>query len=134
MKDTDTLTSEFIGVSEEECKEWVLRHETKNAWIEWNLLVIADERSARDGTVLLAKYVREPMVLGPEDPGTPFPSQGNRWYDFRIRYEDAAQVYSDLCNGPIDGVYPVYYERKDELEDKNGVFDVGKAGRMIVEL
>ena len=130
--DSPDFKSEFIGASEQECKDWLLREEDRD-FIDGGIVYIADARSAKDETLLASRYSREPIVFGDEDEDSAkkLPPQAHTWYDFRVRYKDAMQILDHLKYGPPDAAYPVYYERKDEIVDENGVVDAAKADRLV---
>lgn len=70
-----------------------------------------------------------------DDFGPPYgvlPPKSETWYDFRVHPEDATKVVACLGYAP-DLSYPYYYARKEEFTDENGVFDVDKADRVMVE-
>ena len=98
----------------------------------FDIVFIADARSAKDDTLLAKNYKREQVVYGFDDEhGKKLPPKAYTWYDFRVNYEEAWNLHNDLEFGPAHAVDPVYYERKDEAVDENGVFSVAKANHLI---
>lgn len=137
LKDNETFETGFIGASEQECQNWALEKQFQVNFIEQDFIAIADERSAKDDTLLIQYYARELPELDPEEDGMPFgelgilPRERNTWHDFRIDYKRAGEVYVSLLYGYPGSVYPVYFGRKEELTDEHGVFDVAKAERLV---
>ena len=134
LKDDETFETDFIGASEQDCQKWALEKQFQVRFIVQDIIAIVDARSARDDTLLIQYYARE---LDPPEPALEFgefgvlPREHNTWYDFRIDYTGAGEVYVDLTNGPIDSVYPTFFGRKEELTDERGVFNVAKATRLV---
>ncbi|KAF1972344.1 hypothetical protein BU23DRAFT_555142, partial [Bimuria novae-zelandiae CBS 107.79] len=58
----DAFSPDLIGASEEDCQEWLLGYQYQVNFIDHGILFIADDRSARDETLLAKVYSREPMV------------------------------------------------------------------------
>jgi len=134
LNPNDTIESAFIGASDEDCQAWLLKEQDGVDFIETDILTIADARSAIDSTLLVKVYVREPGAFGfydgIVDERQRFPEKGYTWYDFRIDYKAAWILLSDLHFGPSSLVDPVYYGRKDECVDQNGVFSVARADEL----
>ncbi|KAK9413638.1 hypothetical protein SUNI508_11719 [Seiridium unicorne] len=118
VKDDEAIETEFIGASVEDCGSWVLQQQEKNIYIEYDTLVVLDKRSNDDHTVILAFYIRDDEFLLK---GQPI----NTWYEFRVPYQKVDTLL-DTLERPSD-VFGVYFHRKNELTDENGVFDAGKA-------
>jgi hypothetical protein len=137
LRDDESFQTEFIGATEQECQNWALEHQFQNLHIEQDIVVIADARSATDNTMLMQYYSRELEDLGPNEPDLEFgeygllPRERSTWYDFRIDYQEAFEVWSSLMFGPPDGVYPVYFGLKEDLTDERGVFNVTEATRLV---
>jgi hypothetical protein len=58
LREEEPVESDFINASDEQCKEEVLEKQSKVAFIEQNIIPIALERSAREGTLLM-RYFNE---------------------------------------------------------------------------
>jgi hypothetical protein len=126
LGDTESFNSEFIGASVEECRNWLLEYQTpKRNWFYDGLLFIADERSAKDET-LLATYNSQNPILFEVDNIT-LPQKAHTWYNFRIHYKDAGEMFVDLYFRPPDDVLPTYFLRTEELTDEHGIFRMDKA-------
>ena len=132
LEDIDPAQTDFIGASQQDCQKWALEQQKLHKFIEQDFITIVDARSIRDSTVLVSRFMPdiggEPLEFGRYGY---LPPEGDIWYDFRIDFERAIDVETDLKFGSIDTVYPVYFGLKEELTDKHGVFDVVKAGRLI---
>jgi hypothetical protein len=134
LTDDETFETDFIGASEQDCKEWALEKQFQVKFIEQNIIAIVDARSARDNTLLIQYYAEE---LDPPEPALEFgefgalPQEPNTWYDYRIDYKGAALVHIALTYGPFDTAYPTYFGRKEELTDEHGVFNVAMADRLV---
>ncbi|ETS86902.1 hypothetical protein PFICI_00730 [Pestalotiopsis fici W106-1] len=142
IEDGATVETDFIGASEQECQSWALEQMNRLPNVNDGMIAIADERTAKDDTILLQLYNSSSGDLTPEgegDYGLEFegygklPAKENTWYSFRIRYQDSFNIYAALSYGAIDVVYPVYFGRTDELVDDNGVFNVERAEALCVE-
>ncbi|KAI1264705.1 hypothetical protein F5Y18DRAFT_77182 [Xylariaceae sp. FL1019] len=124
LDEGEEFHTDFIGASVEECGAWLLDRQAENKSLDQNCMVIADARSAQDETVTFWKYV--PDYQAPEmGKGR----ETNRWYPFRVPYLKVFDVFVDTAveyTNPLD-TYGVYFWRKDELTDKDGIFDVDKA-------
>ena len=96
LKDGEDFTSEFFGASKQECQEWLLNNQLEVNFIERDILVIADARSAKDNTVLITQYIDEGIEF--EDFGV-LPAKGDTWYDFRVDYRFVDQVHASLYYG-----------------------------------
>ncbi|KAF1990256.1 hypothetical protein K402DRAFT_389883 [Aulographum hederae CBS 113979] len=134
LQENETFSTDFIGASNEDCQQWALEKQFKVNFIEQDIIAIADARSAQDSTILIQNFPRSTgLEREPdENPGFgPLPREEDVWYDFRVDYRDAAEVYVDLGYGPLDTVLPTYFGRKEELTDEKGVFDVKRALRFV---
>jgi hypothetical protein len=132
LKDDETFETDFIGASAQDCQQWALEKQVQANFIDYDLIAIADARSAGDDTLLLQYYSREleePLEFW--EFGV-LPREHTTWYDFRIDYRGAASAVLHLTNyGPMDTIYPTYFGRKEELTDERGVFNVAKALRFV---
>jgi hypothetical protein len=147
LRDGDVFESSFIGATVDECTQWAVDHYFNVNYIDQNILIIADARSAKDDTVLVGFYARE-LTPDPEEehelqtgeepdpyegPGEYFPKFGHMpaqrdyWYDYRVDYKDTYQIYVSLSYTNPGIVYPSYFGKKEQFTDENGVFDVAKA-------
>lgn len=125
MTDDDIVQSDFIGASVADCQQWALEKQTQTNTAEFNMIVIADERSSQDDTLLVQYYATFSEWGLPE--GEPLPPKINTWYSYRVHYPLARQVMVSLNYLEPDVGFPQYFARKEELTGANGVFDVIKA-------
>ena len=116
-----SFDNEFVGASYGECQSWALQQFKENKALNDELIAIADERSAEDGTIVMQFYAKGP----PPVEGVSLKSDS--WYLYRIRYQDAFDICAALTETAPDVTYPVYFGRKEEFTDEDGVFDVQKA-------
>ncbi|KAL1801447.1 hypothetical protein ACET3X_001789 [Alternaria dauci] len=126
------FSSEFTSV--EECQEWMLREQLKHNFMETDFIHIADARSAKDKTLLTCVYSDEPLSiqLAPEgEPEQQLPPKAHTWCSWRIRSQDAEAIESHIQHGEPGDAWPVFYLRKDEITDANGVIDMEKATKMV---
>lgn len=84
-----------------------------------------DQRSTRDKTIIVQFFNEKPGLDFP--PYGTLPPEENAWYSFRIRYNDAFTLVAALTETAFDVSYPVYFGRKDEFTNEEGVFEVQKA-------
>jgi hypothetical protein len=56
LLDDETIETDFIGASEEDCQQWVKENAARVNFIAPDLIAIADARSAKDGTILIQVY------------------------------------------------------------------------------
>ncbi|EAW18465.1 uncharacterized protein NFIA_084170 [Aspergillus fischeri NRRL 181] len=133
LQDGESFQSDFINASKEECQDWALDkwlQPVKFNFIEQSIIAIADERSARDGTLLMSFYFGE---SAPDEPPIEFNGygpllpKGNTWYDFRIRHNAAQLFHTSLLFTEPDIFFPNYFGRPEKFTDEAGVFDVLKA-------
>ncbi|OAL54468.1 hypothetical protein IQ07DRAFT_628283 [Pyrenochaeta sp. DS3sAY3a] len=125
-----SVSSEFIGASEQQCRQWFQDHCLDCPMLSQPLLAIADARTARDGTISLQYYCSEagqfdfpPYGLLPQEP--------NKSYNYRIDPRDTAEVYAKLLIVEPDVSFPIYFGRKEELTSAQGIFDTVTARRLI---
>lgn len=131
LNDGETFDTDFIGASVADCQAWALENQRRVNFIEGDIIAIADARSATDDTLVMFTYARD--VGPPLEPGFEIPpKKRDTWYDFRVYYEQAASLFINLYYGPKDSSLHVYYERKEELTDENGVFDGARAARITM--
>lgn len=99
LQDGEPFGSDFIGASKEQCQIWAQENWREVNFIEQNVITIVDQRSARDGTLLLSFYFPE---VDPKEPTLGFdqwgqlPANANTWYDFRIDHRGADEIYGAL--------------------------------------
>ncbi|KAF2098155.1 hypothetical protein NA57DRAFT_76949 [Rhizodiscina lignyota] len=88
LKDDETLETDFIGASEEDCQQWSLEMGPQVKFIEYDIIAIADARSAKDDILSLQYYplFEEPVEYEKFGPLPPRLNVGN---NFRIDYKDA---------------------------------------------
>lgn len=130
LQDDEIFDTDFIGASVEDCQKWLQEKQPSHNFMVDDLLFIADARSAKDDTILVKDYHEEGIDF-PEPLGL-LPPEGNTWYEFRIHYKDADEIWNHLCFQEPDMAYPIYYQRKGEVTDENGVFSVSKAQAIIL--
>lgn len=132
LKKDEPFETEFIGASVEDCRKWAMEMQYRVNYIEQDHIAILDERGIRDGTVLMSCYVHAPgLVLGEEGEDGIFPKEADRWYDFRIELRHVPRFTASFSIGVLQAC-PVYFGRKEDLTDANGVFDVEKAEKITV--
>ncbi|KAJ9663319.1 hypothetical protein H2198_000836 [Neophaeococcomyces mojaviensis] len=125
LTENESFETDFIGASEQDCREWALQRQFQNKTFEQDLIAIVDQQSALDETISLQCYKREPGIELPKH-GV-LPRKLNQWYTFRVVYTEVNQAYTHLESVVPEIVYPVYFGRKDELTNERGVFDIAKA-------
>jgi hypothetical protein len=133
LKDTlqDTnFSSEFTSV--EECKEWMLHEQGKkdlNA-MEENVIYVADERSAKDGTLAAYVYSDEPIMLGRNE-DKPMPPEAYTWYEFRVKYQESMAIQNHYIDGEPGDAWPILFGPKIKFTDENGVIDAKKLQQLV---
>jgi hypothetical protein len=132
LNDTEPIKSEFIGATYKDCEDWMLAEQDEVNFMEFNILYVADARSAKDETIVASVYRREQVVYGADkENGLRIPPEPFAWYHFRIDFREAWLLHSDVNYGPAAEVEPFYFARKEEATDENGVFSVKKADQLI---
>jgi hypothetical protein len=128
--DDTNFASEFTSV--EECKEWMLREQGKKDLntMEENLIYVADERSAKDGTLAAYAYSDEPIMLGLNE-DQPMPPEANTWYEFRVKYQDAMVIQNHYVDGEPGDAWPILFGPREKITDKNGVLNAKKLQQLI---
>ncbi|MCJ1311639.1 hypothetical protein MMC25_005312 [Agyrium rufum] len=132
LEDNESYESDFIGASVQECQTWAREMQVKVGYLDYDLIGIADERSAKDGTVLMQHYSSGDYVEIFEPEGI-LPKIRNKWYDFRIEAKYANTVFVSLRYMAPNEVFPTYFGRKEELTDKDGIFDVERAEQLVLK-
>jgi hypothetical protein len=140
LGEDEPFESEFFGASLEHCGEYaiaLLDPECSGGLRleQGMIIVIADERSARDDTVLLRFHVYHPGIEF-EDWGF-LPREArehNAWVDFRVDYRkvDVAVTSIEYVSPGVS--YPAYYGHKQDFTDENGVFNTDKAEEHILTI
>ncbi|KAF2647023.1 hypothetical protein K491DRAFT_644500 [Lophiostoma macrostomum CBS 122681] len=130
LNDDEDFTSDFFGASKQDCQDWLLANQLQVDFIERDILVIADARSARDNTVLITQYFEPGSCLPFEGIGM-VPAKDDTWYDFRVDYKVVDQVHAHLFYGVWETVFPTYYLRRNEVSDENGVLDMQKVTTLV---
>lgn len=124
IADNETIQSDFIGASAQDCQKWTLEKQFQDLAVEQDIFVIANERSTRDDTVLVQVYPRTAWDFGgPER----VPKESNKRYDFRVHHTEARTVNVAMHYVNPDICYPVFFGRKEEMTDEHGIFDAAKA-------
>jgi hypothetical protein len=137
LKDDEPFETDFIGASEEDCQQWVQENAPKTNFIVPDLIGIADARSAKDGTILIQALQPDLPPYEEEYGFPPFgilppPDRRNTWWSYRVDLKDAPEALLDLGEfGVIEAALP-YYGYKDRLTDECGIFNVGKANRILL--
>ena len=131
IKDSDTIESEFIGASEKDCEDWMLKEQDEVNFMDYIILFIADARSAKDDTIIASVYRQEQGVYADKATGLKVPPEPFTWFRFRIDFKEAWLLHCDVNYGPPPEVWPFYFARKDEATDEDGVFSVTKANDLI---
>ncbi|KAJ5195592.1 uncharacterized protein N7498_009030 [Penicillium cinerascens] len=132
LQDGEPFHSDLIGASKEQCQNWALEKwfQAKVKSIEPNFIAIADDRSARDGTLLMSFYCPK---ISQEEPTFEFDGWGpllpeaNTWYNFRIDHRAADEIHGALMWATRDTAYPTYFGLPENFADESGIFDVFKA-------
>lgn len=131
IKDKDDFQSDFTGASAAECQRAALEHVKHDGMPSRNLLAIADDRTARDGTILLQYHEPSDRSEQEYEGFGVLPKEAGKWYDFRIDPEYANYADTSLSGFGVDEkTKPVWFGCKDELTDKNGVFDAARADKI----
>lgn len=130
LADNEKFENDFVGASEQDCQKWALEQQSRNKSFEHNILAIVDQRGVTDETLHLQIY-NEGEGLDMADFG-PLPREANTWYCFRVSYKEVETVHSVLYYGPTEA-WPVYYGCKDELTDEQGIFQVAKAQKLLLD-
>lgn len=50
------IETDFINDSQEECRAWILKHYKQDSHIDRDVITIVDERTAKDGSILIQTY------------------------------------------------------------------------------
>ncbi|XXH02873.1 hypothetical protein Hte_009261 [Hypoxylon texense] len=132
LEEGATLKTDFVGASEEECRTWAREQMQRVNTIDPDLIAIADKRTMNDHTISLQFFNDDGNGLEFDGYGK-LPAEEKKWYNFRVKYEDSFNIYAALTQGVFDMVYPTYFGRKDELTDKDGIFDINKAEELSIE-
>ncbi|KAF2719309.1 hypothetical protein K431DRAFT_331304 [Polychaeton citri CBS 116435] len=131
LGENQTFHTDFINATPQECQRWAFERQKHDNSVDQGLIAILDERSARDGTLLIQIYNGlpegcEPLIFGRYGE---LPPERDVWYDFRIDYHQAAVLSAGLTMVTPEIAYPIYYENKERFTDEHGVFDVREASR-----
>lgn len=123
LKDNEHFESDFINASKEQCQKWAQGNWKGITYSSREDIAIADERTARDGTLLMSTWCQSNVPF--EDWG-PLPPKVNTWYDFRIHHRAACEFSIDIHWAPIGEAYPIYYAQPEKYTNDAGIFDVYK--------
>lgn len=92
------------------------------------VIVIADERSARDDTVLLRFHHDYPGIEFQEWGVLPREArEHDAWVDFKVDYRKTETVVTSILYVSPGLSYPAYFGHKEDFTDENGVFNIEKA-------
>ena len=131
LPDDEAFEFGFIGASPTECQEWANQRCRHDRAPMQTIIAIIDARSAKDGTILMQKYVQPPA--GTEDfifgEYGVLPQQTNVWYDFRVDHRHAGKVEAALCFTAPNVTFPFWYGNKERFTGEDGVFDVPECYR-----
>jgi len=137
LEENEPFETDFIGVSEEDCQQWVKENAAQVNFIVPDLIAIADARSAKDGTILIQVYQHD-YTPSEDEPGfppfgiLPSPDKSHTWWSYRVDLEGAPEALLDLGEfGVIEAALP-YYGYKDRLTDEHGIFNAKKAKRITL--
>lgn len=140
LKADDIVQPGFRGADPQDCQDWALKRweamsrDKKYLFFERNYLVIVDDRSLVDDTVLFQQFFRgEAEAWMFDEHGCQLPPKQDTWFEWRIKYQYAVKLWSLLAFGPSVTVHPVFYALKQRLTDADGVFDYEKADRLAGE-
>ncbi|KAK9772693.1 hypothetical protein AB5N19_14294 [Seiridium cardinale] len=125
LTDGETFESDFIGAREVECQAWAQQQILLNRSFDQELIAILDRRSALDKTIIMQFFNQKPGLDFP--PYGTLPPEENVWYSFRIPYKDAFALVAALTETALDVAYPIYFGRKEEFTNEQGVFEVHRA-------
>ncbi|KAJ5664119.1 hypothetical protein N7507_004850 [Penicillium longicatenatum] len=120
LKDDEPFESDFINASKEQCQKWAQENWDKVDGISHEDIAIADERTARDGTVLMSSWQHDNIDI---EGWGPLPPKVPAWYDFRVHHRavDAYEITQHWC--PPHDALPIYYGQPEKYTDEAGVFD-----------
>lgn len=130
----ETFESDFIGASLEDCQKWALEKQYQVNFIEDDIIVVVDARSAQDKTVWVSHYE-------PNNDLSPWvfagfgalPREFDTWYNYRVEFS-YAHYFPVAFNYSIpEVVYPAFFGRKEDFTDEQGVFDFAAAQRFSQE-
>lgn len=125
LKDGETFETDFIGAREVDCQSWAQTQILLDKSLDNELIAIVDQRSALDKTIIMQFFNQKPGLDFP--PYGILPPKENVWYSFRIPYKDAFTLVAALTATAFDVAYPIYFGRKEEFINEQGVFEVHKA-------
>ena len=131
LQDNETFDTDFIGATPTDCQRWASERCSHDLFPFQNLVAIVDARSAKDGTLLMQRYVKvaegtEPLTFGAYGV---LPRETNTWYDFRVDRRQAGRVVAALTITSPEVTYPIWYGNKERFTDEHGVFDVQETDR-----
>jgi hypothetical protein len=135
----ETLATEFIGASVEECRAWAHQNQGHFRNLDKDIFFVIDERSDKDETLLIQFYQRGPGLPFPKHKGFKWfpeeaspsfkedellPQKADTWYSFRIRSKHHNQAVADLTliTAP-DAALPFWFRRTAEFTTEDGIFD-----------
>jgi hypothetical protein len=94
LSDNDAFETAFVGSSEQDCEDWFFGKQNVINYMEFNIIGIADARTAKDGTISMRWYQDGEGVERP--PYGVLPPKPDSWYEFRTEPEGAARLLADL--------------------------------------
>lgn len=105
----ESFETEFINASEEDCQDWAVQRMARFQFIEQDIIAILDKESVAHESV-----AHESVLV-------------------KYHYQHLHELHSALLNMAPDVVYPIYFGRKEELTDENGIFDVERAMKLSTD-
>ncbi|KAJ5635723.1 uncharacterized protein N7484_009036 [Penicillium longicatenatum] len=128
LKDYDHFESDVINASKAQCQEWAQKNWKGITYSSREDIAIADERTARDGTLLMSTWCQSDIPF--EDWG-PLPPKVETWYGFRVHHRAACEFSIAIHWAPIEEAYPIYYARPEKYNNDAGVFEVLKVNSRL---
>ncbi|KAI4596882.1 hypothetical protein KJ359_004791 [Pestalotiopsis sp. 9143b] len=125
LKEDETFETDFIGASDIDCQSWAREQIPLDKSLDAELIAIVDERSARDKTIVMQFFNKKSGMDFP--PYGTLPPEENAWYSFRIPYKSTFTLVAALTETAFDVAYPVYFGRKEEFTNAQGLFEVDRA-------
>lgn len=132
LREDETLVTDFIGASEQDCQKWALEYQDRQSLIYHNMIVIVDARSAKDGSVSFQYYAPKDEDNDEYGDYGTLPPQCGVWYKWRIDPNHADTMRTSLGEGHDEIVYPIYFGRKEALTNEHDIFDTVEAERLMV--
>ncbi|GAM91297.1 hypothetical protein ANO11243_093450 [Dothideomycetidae sp. 11243] len=124
------FVSEFIGASEEECRNWAIANRGQiDQRIGIVNCVVIDAYGGQTETLLYQRHIWETSMRW-EFWGI-LPAIDAVWESWRTRYQDCNLASTALETMHSPNVYPAFFALRDQLTDEDGVFDADNAYRLM---